>query len=112
MLQQRDIAGELLGQRFLAHRVAAVLHDDGGPGVAAQERQRRGERDRLLSGGFQVDSRGPVILGPRRGAGGCRLGRTAPRPWAVRADEGAQPAWLGDAWQRSRSAASAVTAGV
>jgi len=35
LLQQRDVIAELLGQMFLAHRMAAVFHHDGRTRVAA-----------------------------------------------------------------------------
>ena len=58
LLQQGDVAGELLGEAFLAHGVAAVFHHDGGAGIAAQERQRLGEHARPLGGGGEVGRRG------------------------------------------------------
>ena len=54
LLQQRDVAGELLGQGFLAHGVAAVFHHDGGAGIAAQERQRLRQDARTFGSGGEI----------------------------------------------------------
>jgi hypothetical protein len=40
LLQQHDVAGELLGEIFVAHGVAAVFHDDGFVVVLLHVRQR------------------------------------------------------------------------
>ncbi len=56
--EQDDVAGKGLGQRRLAHRMAAVFHDEGLAGVALQIGQRLdqglglGEQRRI--GGVQV----------------------------------------------------------
>ena len=52
LLEQGDIAAEHVGEMLFAHGVTAVLHDDGSPGIAAQERQRMGEDLGLLGRGL------------------------------------------------------------
>ena len=52
LLQQRDVAAEVLGQVLLAHRMAAVLHHDRRAGVTAQKRQRLRQHAGPFGGGF------------------------------------------------------------
>jgi hypothetical protein len=48
LLQQDDVAGELLGEIFLAHGMAAVFDDDGFLVVLLHMRQRFGEDAGLI----------------------------------------------------------------
>ena len=75
LLQQRDVAAELLGQRLLTHRVAAVFHHDRRPRVAAQEWQRVRQDARLLGGGLEigVGTRLPVMALPPARCGLARV---------------------------------------
>jgi hypothetical protein len=43
-LEQDDVVGEVLRHRRVAHRVTAVLHDEGLPGIALEIRQRLDQR--------------------------------------------------------------------
>ena len=43
LLEQHDVAGEQPRELGVAHGVAAVLDDEGAPGIAAHERQRLGD---------------------------------------------------------------------
>ena len=48
LLEQHDVLGELLGERLLAHGVAAILDDDGLLVIALHVRQRLGQDARLF----------------------------------------------------------------
>ena len=54
LLEQGDVAAELVGEFFLAHRVATVFHHDGRTGISAQIGQGVGENPRLLGGRFEL----------------------------------------------------------
>ena len=54
LLQQCDIAAELMRQILLAHRMAAVFHHHGRAGVTAQERQGLRQNTGLFGRGGNV----------------------------------------------------------
>ena len=72
LLQQSDVAAKLDREVILAHGVAAVLHHDGGAGVATQERQRLRQNARPLGGRSGIAGRS--FLG-FRSCGACRVAR-------------------------------------
>ena len=67
LLQQGDVAAELLREVLLAHRVAAVFHHHRRAGIAAQERQRVRQDMRLFGCRGYVDrgDRNSLLLGLR-----------------------------------------------
>ncbi len=69
LLQENDVAGELLGEGFLAHGVAAIFNDDGFVVVLLHVRQRFGQNAGLIlradigqidHGGFSLTRAGRV----------------------------------------------------
>ena len=90
---KRDVAAELLCQVLLAHRVATVLHHDGGAGVATQKRQRLGQHAGPLGGstrGRRCRSRSCAACTGARpgGSSAAPLLDTAPVPCHVSVEAG------------------------
>ena len=61
LLEQRDVAGEGLAERGVAHGVAAIFHHDGLVLVALHVGQRGGKQARLLGGGGGISVMSSIL---------------------------------------------------